>query len=316
MKKIFFIATVLILSSYSFAISIGASPSIIDLGNVSIGDERIVEMTVFSDTDKDLVTGSMILQPPETYFDPNTPKNNFAFISDQASEEIISNWIEFIQPTITLIPGEVDKDLPGYVTSSKKMSFILRIPENADPGYHAARIGFDPVFSEDKQSTDAKFIAFTSVEIPVVFKVDGYAVRSGYITGFDVVGNRIDVNFYNNGTTTLNIKPGIVSVRNGGNIITGFTTTPKLVPPKKSATFSGFMQKPIPTGSYELYSELNWTTGSANRTANVRIEFEESLEEIQKSSSVPINLNITTIVIVVLVIIFAIAAGYYFIKRD
>ncbi|MBI4895559.1 MAG: hypothetical protein HY831_03635 [Candidatus Aenigmarchaeota archaeon] len=310
--KILFVLSLILLSTTSFALSIGASPGRLELGTVHRGEEKLVEFVIFSDTGKEISIKPRILSPIEDYFNPDVKGYETVFNAYEASQEPIDSWIEFIENPILLKPGEFDTKTTYSVgvTSTKKVSFLLKVPENADPGYHASRLSFDA--NVNNEGEGVKAFAITSVDIPIVFRVDGEAVRSGYISGFNIDNNNLNINFFNNGTTTIRVAASIINILKNGNTIASLDGYPVLVRPKTSVSIT--KQLSLETGKYEVYSKVVWTTGSSEKSANIFLESKEQNNTTSTGTSIPLNINLTTIVISIAIVIGAIGAIVYIIK--
>ncbi len=312
LKALLLISIIITLSSYSFALSIGASPGKLDLGNVEKGEEKLVELTIFSDATSEVAVNIKSLSFVEDYYNPNFKSSEINFDPYEASQESIGSWIYFIENPVVLKPGELDTKTkyPSYITSVKKVSLIVKIPQSADPGYHSTRLSFDAVINNE--GTGAKALAITSVDIPIVFRVSGDAVRSGYISGFEVAGNRLNINFYNNGTTTFIARTSTINILKDGKLVKSLSGSSTVSEPKTTKKMSTNIDG-IEPGKYEVYSNVVWTTGSSEKSANIFIEA-AGQDTTAAGKPIPLNINITTIIIAIAIIIAAIGA-VIFIRR-
>lgn len=310
--KILFVLSLALLSASSFALSIGASPGKIDLGIMEKGQEKLVQLTIFSDTENEVAVNIKTLSIVEDYYNANFKSNEMIWDPYQASQESIGSWITFVDNPIILKPHEFETKTtyPSYITSAKNISLIIKIPEDAEPGYHSIRLSFDADIKNE--GTGAKALAITSVDIPIVLKVDGEAVRSGYISGFDFSDNRLNINFYNNGTTTLFVKPEELKISKDGNVVETLVASSVLSKPKTTTKMSRSAEDLLP-GKYEIYARAVWTTGNSEKTANIFIDSSVP-DNTTAGKPIPLNINITTIIIAIAVVVAAIGAAI-FIRR-
>ncbi|MEA3342929.1 MAG: hypothetical protein U9Q92_02085, partial [archaeon] len=199
------------------AISIGAAPGAIDMGSVPRGTERLVEFYVMSNAVQDILVGVSYIPVHASVYE-REKRTYYTFIPSEASEEDISSWITFPQKSILVSPTQTQLvTLPDgtSVRYNKKVTLIVKVPKDADPGYHAGAINLQPQLKPGGAGAGISSIGVTRVIF--VFKVPGYAIRDGNIIDMEaerVANNRVrvDVLFKNTGTTTVTARLDMVKL--------------------------------------------------------------------------------------------------------
>lgn len=272
---LFFVFSVLLLSPISFAaieFSVGVSPPILDLGEIERGSTKIVKFY--------LVTPST--EPLLVYLEPEKGNLDF-FIRDRYkdlvynySEEDVIYWAEFLNNPIELKPGnETLKTRAGEIRGWREVGFLLNIPKDAEPGYHILKIKpYPSVPSEVIGQAGARVIAITSVT--VLFNVPGDAKREGIIldvTPGNYIGNRLEINTYfqNVGTTTISAKASQNIYKNGKSIA-NLTSSLEFIKPREVKALKTFLPtEGISFGDYDVFTTVDYTTGSASKTSTLTI---------------------------------------------
>ncbi|MCK5698388.1 MAG: hypothetical protein KAH93_00935 [Candidatus Aenigmarchaeota archaeon] len=276
---IFFFALFTIVPSAN-AISIGAAPGALDLGSVPRGSERLVEFYVMSNAQQDILVGVSYIPVHASIYE-REKRTYYTFIPSEASEEDISSWITIPQKSILISPTQTHLiTLPGgsSVRYNKKVTLILKIPKDAEPGYHAGAVNLQPQMTGGGEGAGIFSIGVTRVIF--VFNIPGYAARDGNIIDMEaerVAENRVrvDVLFKNTGTTTITARLEMVELfDNFGlaaeNIANGQL---KKVGPGQVAILSGYWleKEGIKSGEYKANSRVNYITGNALREETIEV---------------------------------------------
>ena len=103
-KNLFLVSLMtLLLIPQGNAISIGAAPGALDLGNVPRGTEKLVEFYVMTNAAQDILVGVDYISVHASIYE-REKRTYYTFIPSEASEEDISSWITFPQKSILVSP--------------------------------------------------------------------------------------------------------------------------------------------------------------------------------------------------------------------
>ncbi len=275
------------------ALSIGAAPGAIELGNVPRDTEKLVEFYLMTNANEDMLVGISYI-PVHTSIYQKESRTYYTFIPTEASEEDISPWLSIPQNPVLVSPTQTQLvSLPDgtSVRYNKKVSFILKVPKNAEPGYHAGAINLNPQLKTTGGGTGISSIGITRVIF--AFRVPGYAERAGNIIDMEaerVADNRvqIDVLFKNTGTTTVTARLEMIKLfDNFGlaaeNVANGQM---KKVKPGEVAILSGYWLEndKIKSGEYKADTRVNYITGNAIKEETIDIP---SIITVQKEIPAP-----------------------------
>ncbi len=280
-------ALILLLSSQNvLALSIGTAPGFLDLGKVEPGKDYVIEYYLLT-TSKDTVVVTASYVAPG--FDFYTTRNLANFDPKEASQEDISDWLEFVENPIVIPPGNRKTVvLPTGATASynKKMTIVLHVPDDAEPGYHLGSINLNPKFMTSGGGPTS--VATIGVTRPYfmfyVERRDKKPVRSGKIMmvqakrGSDHV--RMDVVFMNNGTDTVYARVTKLKVYEEKDRVREYTTGYQKVPPGQPVIFSVVDKNGLHPGSYPAEVTVNYLTGSVTKTATIEIPAEITLKPL------------------------------------
>lgn len=270
----------LLLVSQAHAISIGAAPGAIDMGSVPRGTERLVEFYVMTNANQDILVGVSYIPVHASIYE-REKRTYYTFIPSEASEEDISSWITFPQKSILVSPTQTQLvTLPDgtSVRYNRKVSLIVKVPKDADPGYHAGAINLQPQLKSGGAGAGISSIGVTRVIF--VLKVPGYAVRDGNIIDMEaerVADNRvrIDVLFKNTGTTTITARLDMVKLFDNFGLVAENIANGQLkkVKPGQVAILSGYWLENdgIKSGQYKANSNVNYITGNALKEQTINV---------------------------------------------
>jgi hypothetical protein len=244
-----------------YAIDVGVSPSVVDLGEVNRGETKFVTFYLLTSYDRDL---SVLLEAvpgtPEFFRNPRYPQ-----LLQNYSEEDTTSWVKPISNPVLL---KYNPSNPmGQIKSWRNVDFLLKVPADAEPGVHLVVINPKPVMQEGMVGINA------IVPVTILFTVPGNAVRSGEI--LDIIGYMsgstmsINTMFLNNGSVT--IRPmGSVDIYNGSNIVKTITQATGLVKPGEMYQLIG--DSGIGSGGkYNVFSNASYITGFAVKSAPLRL---------------------------------------------
>jgi hypothetical protein len=245
---------------------VGVSPPIVDLGEIGRGESKIVKFYIVTPSTEPLIVNLEREQGSLDFFSRDAYK---PFLYNY-SEEVLTSWAEFLVNPVELKPtNESLKTAAGEVRGWREVSFILNVPNNAEPGYHLLRIKPLPaVPSEVLGQAGARVVAVTGVN--VLFKIPGDAKRDGII--LDVVpgsyiGNRLEINTYfkNTGTVTVSARASHEIVANNTSIA-NITSSTELVKPGELKVLKAYLDvyKDMPQ-EIEARTTVSYTTGSDSK---------------------------------------------------
>ena len=268
------ILTVVLLSSVftsvSFAqgeSSIGVSPGSIDLGDVEKGSTKLVDFFLITPSNETLLVS---LEPETVSFNANSMSSSF-------SEENVLSWVSILNSPVELKPStEVLETTGGTIKSHRQVSFLVNIPNDAEPGEHMFNIKPVPMTSsETTGAVGSIVVGVTSIRIRL--NVSGNAVRKGTILDVES-GNygrdSVEVNTYfqNTGTVTISASGTQKVYDDEGNFIAELNLPKMYVKPKEIRVFKGILRADkIDSGDYAVYSSIDYKTGTAEKSSIISL---------------------------------------------
>ena len=299
--------TLLIFASLALAISIGTAPGVMEIGEVKRGETIPVTFYLLTTADKDILVTMSHIDVHLTFYSRNRT-GRYTFDPNQASDEDTSTWIEFTKNPVIVSPHSTYVVyLPNgeVVRANQKVTFLLHVPKDADPGYHAFSINLAPTFY------GTGMISTIGVTRPVfIFKVPGKAIRSGRVEGIaaDRQPNgmvRIDVLFRNTGTVTLKARVKKLDIYDEkGNYMTSLFTAYKRVPPGKASVFSVYWDnKEREEKKHRMVVTMDFITGEAVAEDIVRVPpYVVTAAVVKEKREIPLWLIILLIGIAMLLV--------------
>ena len=275
MRKIIFIPIFLfiLLIPKSFSqLTVGVSPPILDLGEIEPGTSKIARFyLITSSKEKFLVSmspvrGNIRLFSTDKYKDYI---NNY-------SEEDVSSWVELLRNPVDLKePLKKETTKAGVpIEGAREVIFILKVPEDAEPGYHSGRIDLDPTTYKGAPS----MISIKAVApLNFIFKVPGRAVREGRVlevsSGSYGADGRLNLNVYfqNTGTVTL-IATGTAEIFDDRGKLDSLSTNLLFIEPGSTVTFFGFwFPGDLELGKYNAEAKINYFSDSASKQSVIDV---------------------------------------------
>ena len=233
-----FILVFVVLSEPAEALSLGAAPGVMEIGELKRGKEYAVDFYLLTNSKSEMVVGFGTNEAKNSMYARNRT-SRYTFIPALASQEDFLDWIEFIRKRVVVSDQDSFKvRFPdgSIVNANEKVSFIIDVPQDAEPGYHA----FEVVLKPKIGGGSGMGLSTIGVTRPVfIFKVPGEAERKGVIEGVAASrnGNRVslDVLFRNTGTVTVSARISSLKIYNEtGHYITTVKGGSVLVPPKST----------------------------------------------------------------------------------
>ena len=296
----------LLLPSLSANFSVGVSPPIIELWNLKRGESKIVKFYLVSPTNEPLLVKLEAENGNLDFFDNPRYKN----LVDKYSEESVKEWVEFFDNPVEIKPANKSlKTVGGEITGWKEVSFVLKIPEDAEPGYHLVRIKPIPYLpSETFGQVGTRVVAITLVN--VIFNVSGNAVRDGVIldtTRDKISGNSVGINTYfkNIGTVTMRVR-AINEIYENGKKVETITSPIQVAKPSQTIILKSFLPlEKISSQKILVKSSVDFSTGKVYKNSTISLE---KIEEIKK----PIEIDYTKLIFVGIVILIVFIAILYY----
>jgi hypothetical protein len=288
---------------------VGVSPVIVDLGEISKGESKIGSFYVISPTDEKLLIRLETLSGSIDFF-----KTYYKESIMNVSEEDAKDWIKFINNPVELEPPKEEiRLLKGSVKGAREINFILEVPRDAEPGYHMVRIRPSPVISETPTEGGVGIKAITVIDIKVVFKISGDAIRDGrvldIVTG-NYIGDDLEVKilFQNYGTTTLNVNANPIKVLKNGNEIATLSPVSDFVKPGETKELRTLLNtRNITTGEYEIVANVSYSTDTISFSSTIQVYPKPEVAP-KKEFKLPY-----TLIFAILIIILTIYLVYRFI---
>lgn len=295
---------VFLLPLSSSQITIGVSPSFLDLKEINPGYSKIARFYVVTPSN-DVFLAYLKSSPGDSNI---FQRGNYKDLIYNYSEEDISSWVEFISNPVEFKKIEGKKT----IKAANEVTFILKVPKNAEPGYHTGLIEFKPVGLEQPGMINIRSL----VRLNFLFKVPGRAVRNGKvleISSSNYYDGKLALNVFFQNTGTVTIKPKSVTIKifnKKNECIATLHSNTDFVKPGKIKKFTAFLPvNDIKEGNYNASAEVDFLTGKA---------FKQSVVQVYKPI-IPIpkvvekKITISPWIIIVGVVVVSIIA--YFIYR-
>lgn len=237
---------------------ISTTPGFLDAGNLSEGDEIEMSFFITVDAERNVTLDVEVGEPMAS----RLWNGDIPVEQQEYSQQDISDWID-VPDQITVDPSnEVDAD---FASGNYELRVGLEIPDDAEPGYHAAQLRFTPVNTQTGEGYGAGTITSSVPEF--MFRVPGDARREIDLTNLEAIRTgesqvQLLATFENTGTVTVDSRGGEANVvKNGKEVgtvdIDGFTVSPGETA-QVDATWSGEQG-----GEYQLEGTVNYITGQA-----------------------------------------------------
>lgn len=275
---------ILFFISNVYAIGIGTIPGVMDLGEVKRGQTIVGEFYITSTVTKPMRINLNYIPVHSSIYkkEKTRVKDGYEFKPAEASEEDISDWVSLPETSFIISPSNKKIiTLPdgSSVAYNQKFLVKIKIPDDAEPGYHAGSINIALV--PNKQKSEGASIATVGVTRPVfVFKVSGNAYRDGKIVGveakrLDDKTVRVDVLFKNTGTVTYTAVFDNLEIYDDFGYKTGniAVKTNKYVKPGEIIVLSAYWRSNsgIKSGSYNVDTTISFGTGKADYTGHIKV---------------------------------------------
>jgi hypothetical protein len=267
--------------------TVGVSPPVVDMGLMEKDSSNLVKFYIVTVSPDPL---TVRLDPDRGTLDFFN-RGAYRDVVFNYSEENTKTWAEIFVNPVELLPTD---PAVGYgIRGSREVNFLLNVPKNAEPGYHLLIIKPYPLTQqEDMGRAGANIVAITPVSI--LFRVNGYAERSGRIVDVTYNGGNLETYFKNTGTVSITAR--------ASNKIAGqeALSSTDIVKPGELHKFMAPIS--LKAGDYGVATRVEYTTGSAT--------FDSTLTVTQTVAAVAENQEagfpIWIVIIIILIIVFSI----------
>lgn len=262
-KKMCFLlsfALILAMAGTAKALSLGAAPGVMEIGELERGKEYAVDFYLTTNSDSELLTSFGFIESRRTMFTTNVT-GRYTFIPWEASEEDMSGWLKFLREKVVVSAA---KKFPvrfpdgSTVNANEKVTILIDVPEDAEPGYHTFEVVMNPTIPNTARGTGVSTIGITRPFF--IFKIPGIAKRGGVIDG--IAGSRgggtavVDVLFRNTGTVTVSAHVSSLKVYDEmGNYLSNYKGGAVKVPPKGTGIL-----------------KVAWPDRDGSKQKNIRVE--------------------------------------------
>ncbi len=255
------------------AVSVGVSPSLIDLGEIELGSTGIGKFYVVTPGEENILVRLDTYVGNSEVFD----RDGYREMVLNYSEEEARGWISFPKDMVEITSsGQVLKTRGGAIRGWKEAAFYIKVPQDAEPGFHNFIAGPMPFIPGTGADNVINIRAVAN--IPVIFKVPGTAVRRGEILDVsygDYVNGMLGINtfFTNTGTVTISAKVDEAKIFDKygkllGSTSSGFYT----VKPGETKSLRSYVSADgITVGEYDVTVNVSYRTGYTYKEASITI---------------------------------------------
>lgn len=309
--RIVFFSTLafILLSEYVNAqITVGVSPPILDLGEIKRGETKIARFNVITSSEDTLLVSLEATRGKADFF-----TGDYVNLIHNYSEEDTKQWIEFLTNPVELKPANIQGTT---IKNIREATFLLSVPEDAEPGYHNGYVMLNPKVAED---IPRQVTIKTVVPLTILFKVPGDPLREGKIyditlRGYSRDAAYFDVFFHNTGTVTMLVKSGKIEIFDIFNNSVGNILIPSgYVKPGEIKTFNALwnINDTFIPGTYRLEAEMDYSSGKAEKTSYIQLYEKPSLPTphvVEKEEGISMWL-------IILILLVVIGVAYWWYKK-
>jgi hypothetical protein len=214
-----------------------------------------------------------------------TEKGNFEFFNRPAyksfvynySEEDATGWVKIINNPVEIKPSnDTSKAYGGLIKGKEKISFIISVPKNAEPGYHVFYMKPVPTVSSEATGTvGSRIVAITSFGI--LLNIPGDASRKGVILDTEVgnyANNEFEIisYFQNTGTNTISARATQRIYDMNGSLIEEIYSPKSFAKPKDVVSLISLLPiSGLSLGSYNVYTVVDYTTDKAEMASTIKL---------------------------------------------
>ena len=293
------------------AVSLGSAPGTQNLGTVYPGQSKLIDIYLLTTSTKDMLVDLSYIPIHIDYY----YSNRSYFNPGESSNEDITKWIKFPENPVIVSPNkQIIHTFPSgeTVNANKKVSAILSIPEDAEPGYHVGAVNFNPNYKGAGDGTTLATIAVTRFVFVFYVETGDAPRREGKITDIEAhrMNNnrvRLDVVFQNTGTDTVLVRIDNTDIFDEfgnytGNVKSSFVE----IAPKETKVISGVWAdySGIKEGDYRTVTDIDFITGKISGESMIRVQGEAVpvIEQPEASGEFPWWIVILIIIFICILI--------------
>jgi len=250
---------------------VGVAPGVKDLGTLEKGERYKVEFYLVTNIDDTFTVRPSYSRPnPQIYMKESRGRYNF--IPSEASQEDIESWLRFPESTIAVDPSTeqiISLQQGGVANAKGSVEFFIRVPKDAEPGYHAGAIEVSPKLNVNAGGGAAVQTLGLS-QFVFVFKVPGEAQRSLNVLDVNALRTnqdkvRFDYLLKNNGTVTVRVNRADTTLYNQfGNSTGVITTGGNYIEPGQTKVVNSYWKgNNVEAGDFRVRGEMNYLTGNS-----------------------------------------------------
>jgi hypothetical protein len=263
---VFMVIALLIIPVSTSALNIGFAPPVIDAGDMIPGESKPIEFFIMADNENDMLVSLTTKKAQRDFFRPDKGRFRYKWVAEESSEEDITGWVTLMDDSV-IVPPEKELrylDGGGAAYANKKLSVIISVPDDAEPGYHAGFISPYPRISSQAGGTGLGII--TVVEMAYVVNVLGRAERDAEVVGIslrrDAPGyGTIRVLVKNKGTVTLSAVADNVRVLKDDRAVLDTRSNEFKIGPGDIGAIEVRLDTQGLEGEYDVYAHVEWLTG-------------------------------------------------------
>ncbi|MCX8178769.1 MAG: hypothetical protein N3D75_03000 [Candidatus Aenigmarchaeota archaeon] len=285
-------------------VTVGVSPPVVDLGEVDRGETRIVRFNIISSTQSTLVVRMDSTNGKADFF-----QGQYNYMLYNYSEEDTSKWIEFLSNPIELQPSSFEN---SNIKASKEVTFLLKVPESSESGYHSAYVMLDPKGADTRKQISIKSV----FPLTVIFQVPGSAFREIKIYDTKISGASPGTVYFetiiqNTGNVTILVKGGRINIYDENESYAGFALFPSFyIKPQEIKTVKTLWNTDVKLGRYKAQTIIDYSSNVVEKNSSFVILEKTSMPVMRVIEKPKINWWI------LLIILLVIAFAYYWYKRD
>ena len=300
---------------YAKDLQVGVSPLMLDLGTVKKGESVVGSFFIVTSSKDEIIVR---LKASDANFDFfKKPENSD--IVNYVSEEDSSGWVYFPENPYVLKPEDnILETKSGTISDWKKVNFILNVPSDADPCYHAFKIEPTP-YTLKEEGSSVSIIAM--VAITVKFMVEGECEVSGNILDImqDSSSDYIDVEVYfkNTGTATvLSFSPEVMIFYENGTLLDNKLSGYVHVAPGEIGILNArFDPDKISPGNYLVNSTVVYGANTTSKQVPLTIEKPVAVK-LSDPGPVPITSKSTNYYLYLLFMVIIFVSYFIYKKED
>jgi hypothetical protein len=310
---IFFIITFLFAMNIGISqkFTVGVSPPLIDVGSMEPGSSKILSFFIITPSSEDIIVDLDAEDYGISIFD----SGKFDNIKSEYSEQSSSEWVEFTKnPVLLKARDEKLETEGGYITGFREVTFVLRVPRDAEPGYHLIKIKPGPRMPSGPNSGAINIRTITPVTI--LFKVSGDAERDIKImdiTSASASSDRVVLDAYilNDGTVTASCIINKLAVFNSsGDQIASVKSGFETLEPNEMRTVKLYWYiEDMEPDIFPVTAILDYFTGTDFKEGTITytgIPTGEAVKIPAEGAKMPSNLMVFIILLIIIIIAYLI----------